>query len=446
MKIKNKQLTIISIVLCGLLSTAPAQQINNTDTRDNLATNHKISYKFDFGAGKPQAGYIKILPDTIYSPEKGYGFENTNNIEAVFRNGSDDLLNDFCTAKSPFYFSVKLPEGNYIVTVITGDYNGDSTTTVKAELRRLMLENIRVKPGQFSTNKFAVNIRTPKISNNQQVKLKDREKKTEFINWDDKLTLEFNGERPCVCALEIESAQNIKTLFLLGDSTVCDQPAEPWNSWGQMLPRFFKPEIAVANHAQSGESLRSSYSALRLAKVLDVMKQGDFVMIQFGHNDQKDKTPGAGAFTTYTELLKKYIDSIRAKGGKPILVTSMHRRTFPPDGTITNSLGDYPEAVRTVAKQFNLPLIDLHKMSKLLYEALGPKDSALAFQDGTHHSNYGSYELARCIVQGIRENVPELAKYILDDVSPFDPAKPDPYQDFKIPPSANFSTLKPDGN
>src|SRR6185436_20223148 len=96
-------------------------------------------------------------------------------------------------------------------------------------------------------------------------------------NWDRKLTLEFNGTRPCVCAVEIESAPEIPTVFVLGDSTVCDQPLEPWNSWGQMLPRFFGPDVAIANHAQSGESLKSSLGAHRLDKVLSAMKSGDYL-------------------------------------------------------------------------------------------------------------------------------------------------------------------------
>ena len=98
----------------------------------------------------------------------------------------------------------------------------------------------------------------PKISGDgDQVHLKPREKTNEWWAWDDKLTLEFNGTHPALRSLEIEKA-DVPTVFLLGDSTVCDQPAEPWNSWGQMLPRFFKPEVAIANHAESGETIANS--------------------------------------------------------------------------------------------------------------------------------------------------------------------------------------------
>src|SRR5208337_2019484 len=104
-----------------------------------------------------------------------------------------------------------------------------------------------------------------------------------------------------------------------GDSTSTDQPREPFNSWGQMLPRFFKPEIAVANHGESGESLRGFIGERRLEKMLSVMRPGDYLLIQMGHNDQKEKGEGVGAFTTYTASLKRFIADAREKGVTPIL-------------------------------------------------------------------------------------------------------------------------------
>ena len=138
-------------------------------------------------------------------------------------------------------FSVVLPEGNYLVTVTLGDAHGESATTVKAELRRLVLESEHTTAGRFVTRSFVVNIRTPEIRSGGEVRLKDREKTMEFWAWDEKLTLEFNNTRPAVAALTITRVENIPTIYLLGDSTVCDQPREPYSSWGQMLTRFFKP-------------------------------------------------------------------------------------------------------------------------------------------------------------------------------------------------------------
>jgi hypothetical protein len=126
----------------------------------------------------------------------------------------------------------------------------------------------------------------------------------------------------------------------------------------------------------------------------------------------------------------------------------MHRRTFDAEGRITNSFGDYPEAVRQTAKEENVPLIDLNAMSKMFYEALGPERSKLAFKegDGTHHNNYGSYELAKCIVEGIKANKLGIVKYLTNDVPPFDPSRPDPVDTFIMPPSPQLADVKPLGN
>lgn len=408
------------------------------------ATNN--GFKFSFAPGKTAPGYTQVLPAAAYTKERGYGFDLDSKVEAVDRGGEDALRSGFCTSSKSFFFSVTLPEGNYNVTVTLGDLKGESATTVKAELRRLMLEKVQTAAGKFETRTFTVNIRTPKISTGGEVRLKDREKSTEWLAWDEKLTLEFNNAHPCLCALEIVRVEDAVTVFILGDSTVCDQPREPWNSWGQMLPRFFKPGVAIANHAESGESLRSSAGAKRLDKVLGAMKAGDYVFIQFGHNDMKERGEGVGAFTTYKASLKQYIAAARKNGGVPVLVTPMHRKSLDASGKVTNTLGDYPEAVRQAASEEKVPLIDLNAMSKTLYEALGPKDIARAFQDGAHHNNYGSYELARCIVEGIRKNKLELAKLISDDLPPFDPNKPDPVGEFKIPLSPQYTLQRPDGD
>src|SRR5262249_7431514 len=235
-------------------------------------------------------------------------------------------------------------EGNYNVTVTLGDSAGESTTTIKAELRRLLAERIDTARGKFTTRTFTVNVRTPVIAGGGEVRLKDREKTTEAWAWDEKLTLEFSTVRPVVDAIEITRADDVPTVFLLGDSTVCDQPREPYNSWGQMLTRFFKSGIAIANHAESGESLRSSLTARRLDKVLGLIKPGDYLFIQYGHNDEKEMGEGVGAFTTYKADLKRFVAAARERKAIPVLLTPTHRRTFDHDGKIKNSHGDYPEA------------------------------------------------------------------------------------------------------
>jgi lysophospholipase L1-like esterase len=405
------------------------------------------SRKFDFGPGAVAPGYTRVTAKNIYSHEAGFGFEPGLQVVCMDRGEGDALRRDLCVSDQPFYFSVALPEGNYNVTVTLGDPFSGSQTTVKAELRRLMLERVETKPGKFATRTFTVNVRTPQIAGDGEVKLKDREKTTEMWAWDEKLTLEFNNTRPAVCAIEITRV-DVPTVFLLGDSTVCDQPREPYNSWGQMLTRFFKPGIAIANHAESGESLRSSLAAKRLDKVLSLIKPGDYLFIQYGHNDEKEKGEGVGAFTTYKADLKKFVDGARRRGGIPALITPVQRRSFDKDGKITNSHGDYPEAVRQVAKEDKVPLIDLNAMSKPLYETWGVESSKRSFapNDNTHHNNYGSYELAKCVVEGIKASKLGIARYLMKDTPRFDPRRPDPFENFKVPPSPLIDVTKPPGS
>jgi len=410
-----------------------------------LSVAAQSAMRFDFGAGSGTPGRTLVRPTDVYDKEKGYGFEPGANV-ACSANGGKTRAG-FCSSDKPFYFSAAVPEGNYKVTITFGDKTAASTTTVKAELRRLMLEKVETRKGRFTTESFIVNIRTPKIAGDGEVKLKDREKTTELWAWDEKLTLEFDNTHPVIDSIEIEPV-NVPTIFLLGDSTVCDQPLEPYASWGQMLTRFFGAGVAIANHAESGESLRSSLGAKRLDKVLSLIKPGDFLFIQYAHNDEKEKGPGVGAFTTFKSDLKLFLESARKKGASPILITPVQRRTFDSNGMITNSHGDYPEAVRQAAREENVPLIDLNAMSKVLYETLGKDRSGILFKqgDGTHHNNYGAFELAKLIVDGIRANNLPIAKYLVNGLPTFDPSRPDPIDKFDVPASPMSTDVKPPGN
>ncbi len=240
---------------------------------------------FDFGPGSVSPGATQVVADTRYSRERGYGFLESSGIVCPDRGTADPIRRDFCTSDTAFRFVVDLPEGNYRVTVTLGDAEGESLTTVRAESRRLMLEHVATARGAFTTRSFVVNTRNARLRAGGYVALKSRE--LGVAHWDDALTFEFGDRRPAVAAVEIAPAADVTTVFLAGDSTVTDQTSEPWSSWGQMLPRFFGPAVAVANHAESGESLRSFIAERRLEKVFDLMKAGDYLFLQFAHNDQK---------------------------------------------------------------------------------------------------------------------------------------------------------------
>ncbi|MCS0583178.1 rhamnogalacturonan acetylesterase [Massilia pinisoli] len=414
--------TILRAVFCAACATSA----HAADTR-----------QFAFGPGKPPAGYTAVTTDTVYTSTRGYGLEPGTAPDGAH----------------PWYFSVDLPEGNYTVTLALGDDAAPARTTVKAELRRLMLENVDTAKGQTVTKTFTVNVRTPQIPTGGEVKLKaPRETVDEAWNWDRRLTLEINGTHPAVRTIAIAPA-TVPTLYLLGDSTVCDQPAEPYASWGQMLPRFFKPGIAVANHGESGETYRDSIARRRLDKVVSALRPGDVVLMQFGHNDQKQIKEGKGGpFTTYKAEIKLHVDAIRAHGGLPVIVSSMERRGFDADGHVIPSLQDYAEAARQSARELRVPFIDLNAMSKTLYEALGPEGSKAAFAepapgrlDNTHHDDYGSYELAKAVVLGMRDAKVPAAAFIVDDFA-FDPAHPDPVTAVAVSPSPHRTAQRPLGD
>mgnify|MGYP001544919499 CR=1 FL=1 len=382
-----------------------------------------------------------LTTETAFTPERGHGF---------------DLGTAPNAGGQPFFFSVALPEGTYRVTVTLGDAQAASDNTIKAESRQLVLEHVTTRPGEIVTRSFLVNVRNNRLvppeknaPGGSAVLLNERE--LGLLRWDDKLTLEFNGPAPRVTALAVEPA-DAPVVYLAGDSTVTDQPYEPGANWGQMLPRFL-PGVAVANHAESGETMKSFISGLRLAKALSAMKAGDWLFIQFGHNDEKRQWPQTyvEAHTTYKAYLRVFIAEARLRGATPVLVTSVQRRTFDEHGKIKNTHGDYPQAVREVAAEEKVALIDLERMSVAFYEALGPERAPLAFsaggKDATHHNNYGAYELAKCIVHGIREHVgPPLATAIADDFEDFDPAHPDAPESFALPASPLRSDLAPRGN
>ncbi len=395
------------------------------------ADNIPDHWNFAFApANPPSSGMVTVETTNEYQSGQAWGFDP--------RFPAHSLPGGGVTADQPFYFSAMLPEGNYRVTVGLGSAEEASTNTIKAEARRLMLENLVTEPGQVKDISFVVNIRTPEYPGGH-VHLKPRELTSEQVTWDRALTLEFNGSHPIIQTLEIAPARHVTTIYLAGDSTVCDQPLEPWNSWGQMLPRFFDDRVAVANYAESGESLRSSLASHRFDKIFSRIQPGDYLFVQFGHNDMKDKAPDA--LERYSTNLKKVVEEARAHGAIPVLVTSMERKA----GAQRPTLAGYPDAVRSVSRECGTALIDLNRSSVELYRALGP-DLGRAFQDGTHHNNYGSYELAQCVVTGIRKNVPALAAFLDPALPVFNPARPDPASLFHLPESPLHDSRKPEGN
>ena len=364
-------------------------------------------------------------------------------------------------SNAPFTRNIEVPDGNYKVTVVLGSKKKAGNTVVRAENRRLMVDEVATKKGQFKTVEFVVNKRTPEIEKGKRVKVKDREKN--YNTWDNAINLEFTGAAPAVKEVKIERDTTATTIFLCGNSTVVDQPYEPWASWGQMIPRWFGPEIAISNNAESGLTAGSFLGSYRLDKILTMMKKGDYVICEFGHNDQKEKMAGAGAWYNFSYNLKVFIDKVRAKGGNIIFVTPTQRRRFD-DAThskILETHGDYPDAMRAVAKREGVPVIELHDMTRTFFETLGYENSKKALvhypantfpgqdkplADNTHFNPYGAYEIAKMVVMGMKQlNLP-IVKYLRSDWKDFNPAQPDDYNKFVWYNSVQQDVTKPDGN
>ena len=370
----------------------------------------------------------------------------------------DTLLNAY--SDRPIDFSVKVPDGNYRVTVTLGSKKRAALTVVRAESRRHYTDLVTTKKGQFQTVTFTVNKHEPTIDASTSVKLKPRE--LSYKNWDEVLNLQFCGPAPAVQRITIEPDSQAVTVFLCGNSTVVDQEQEPWASWGQMITRWFDERVVIANYAESGLSATTFLAQLRLDKILSQLREGDYVICEFGHNDEKEKRAGDGAWYSYSRNLKIFADRVREKGGNIIFVTPTARRFFNDDQkTLRNTHGDYPEAMRTVSRRENVPLIELNGMTHTFYEALGFEgskralvhypantfpDQPKALADNTHFNPFGAWEVAKMIVMGLKQMDSPLVQYLRTDCQDFDPAHPDSPDEFIWYPSGNTDLVKPDGN
>lgn len=390
------------------------------------------TWRFDLAPQATAPDRVAVQPSHTYQ-QGGYGFEPG-------------------ATPDGYLFSVAAPEGVYRVTVRFGGRQA-GRTTVKAEARRLMARDVVTAPGAYQTRSFLVHVRGPALPpppanapGGGAVILTPQEVASR--TWDERLTLEFL-DRPQVAAIDIEPVKT-PVIYLAGDSTVTDQPAEPAASWGQMLPALLTPDIAVANYAQSGETLKSFISELRLAKILTTLKAGDWLLIQFGHNDQKTQWPQtyADPETTYPAYLKVFIAEAKRRGAHPVLVTSPERRNFR-DGRIQDTLGAYAEAARRVAREEDVPLIDLNDASRRIYEALGPDLAATLFNDGgadrTHHDNAGAWLLARAVAAQMAEKAPDLAAHVAPNFRTFSPDAP-PMAEIDIARSLSASRERPRGD
>lgn len=198
-----------------------------------------------------------------------------------------------------------------------------------------------------------------------------------------------------------------RRVHIAGDSTAAQKyaAAAPETGWGMGLPWYLTPEVEVVNHAMNGRSSRSFVAEGRLDAIRDVLRPGDVLIVQFGHNDQKPDPIGTDPWTGYPDHLRRYLDVARERGAEPVLLTPASRRRFDDDGNAVGSHGLYPDAMRALAAAEGVRLVDITAQTLARWQALGPEASLLSFlperQDNTHFSPAGAGPVARMVARGL---------------------------------------------
>jgi lysophospholipase L1-like esterase len=206
-------------------------------------------------------------------------------------------------------------------------------------------------------------------------------------------------------------------VVIVGDSTVQTYSSDqPVRGWGQYIGERFTANVEVVNLALSGRSTKTFREEGLWKKALEA--KGDWYLIQFGHNDshEKGKPESTDAATDFRDNLRKFVDEARAVGGRPVFITPMHRRTFRADGGLADILEPYAEAMRIVAREKNVPLVDLHAASGKLFLKLGDAGSADLSDSPagrTHFSEKGARVMADLVAAELKEKVKGLGKYVV---------------------------------
>jgi lysophospholipase L1-like esterase len=218
------------------------------------------------------------------------------------------------------------------------------------------------------------------------------------------------------------NSQRPVTIFLAGDSTMAAKLPEkrPETGWGEMLEAHFKSgTVKVDNRAANGRSTKTFISEGKWQSIIEDLAKGDFVFIQFGHNDSsKDKGERYTPPEDYRKNLVRFVDEVRAKGGHPVLLTPVMRRRFDKDGKFYDTHGEYPDIVRAVAGERKVPMIDMHRLSEAVIVSYGVDGSRTLFlqlkpgenanypngiDDNTHFSPFGAEEMAKVVIADLRK-------------------------------------------
>lgn len=366
--------------------------------------------RLDFGPGAVADGHTGVGAGTAYSAERGYGFADTSAVSGTDRGTADPLRSDFVTPRDTS-FAVDLPNADYTVRLIAGDAAGGTNIAIKAESIQKVQPTTKAA-GQYLEMAFDIAL------------------------VDGQLNLDFTGTDPNINALVItrqapRGPGEKPTVFLAGDSTVqtYDPYWRPQAGWGQMLPRFFTDKATFVNRAIGGRSSKSFLVQGRLDEVLRQLRPNDYFFVQFGHNDATISVPERYASPAdYKMYLKTYVEGARQRGATPVLVTPMGRRDFDPEtGKFRVSFAEYVQAMKEVATELDVLLVDLSTLSIAYYDEMGPEGTKAVFmhvpagiyeawpngnEDNTHFQEYGAIQLARMIANAVKDLPTPLAAQV----------------------------------
>ncbi|MGG1617443.1 rhamnogalacturonan acetylesterase [Paenibacillus sp. NRS-1781] len=372
--------------------------------------------RFDFGPGSLAEGYTQVTANDAYTPERGYGFTDLSKVKEKDRGGNDAIRSDFVRVQGSS-FVVNLPLADYTLSLIAGDTDGSTDITVKAE------SIVKVEPTAKTAGQFV-------------------EATFELALIDGQLELYFSGNDPKINALvitpkETRTQSEHPSVYLAGDSTVQTYKAsmKPQAGWGQMLAPFFTDETTFVNRSIGGRSTKTFLIQGRLDDILRTIRPGDYLLIQFGHNDaainNQERYVSPADYKVY---LKTYIQGATQRGATPVLITPVGRRDYDAaSASYRISFPEYVQAMKETASETGVALVDLCQLSVAYYNTLGPEGTIPLFlhlepgvypafpdgvKDDTHFQEYGAEQIARLVAQGVRElNIP-LSSYVRTNTSP----------------------------
>ena len=323
--------------------------------------------------------------------------------------------------KEPQEIKITVPNGNYRVTLnITA--HADTMYTVYSQNRRFVAKDRKISANETQQITFIVNV-------------------CDYIRRDAAYTVDgIKISIACDSELDTDAEYvpvQVPTLYIIGDSTVTDQPAEyPYDpektycGWAQVLPMFLDDQIAVSNHAESGATTRETWR-VHFEMLRRKLRPWDYLMIEFGHNDQKE--PELDAFGGYARYLRYFVDQARIRAVRPILNAPINRIIFDDNGKILNLLGNYRDAVKSTAEWGHVPFIDLWTATTEFFEPLGLYTAKKYFrhdggsQDYTHTNDLGGEVIAKLWAARIADaGVKGLSEHILTDRLAIEAVKVDP--------------------